>query len=319
MSSRPQPPDAGESSGGRDRRPRVSIGMPVLNGARWLPEALDCWLAQDYGDFELVVADNASTDATPAILADYRARDARLRVVRRPQTVPAIENFLGLLADARGCYFAWAACDDLWEPGFLGRLVESLDQRPDVVLAYCQVDRVLADGRRSGGSYYTGAPPGVEASALGRALGILRRARNHSMVYGLMRTDVLAGLSRFRMRNGIASDVALCLELACRGRFHCVPEILFHYRIHAQAAHVQRDDPMYADGRGRRVDEDTVAFVRGLPLSAVEQDLLLRELELWCLKGQRPRPWLLRAKPVRWAYLASRRGIIDLQRRMHRV
>jgi glycosyltransferase involved in cell wall biosynthesis len=293
--------------------------MPVHDGARFLREALDCWSAQEFRDFELVVSDNASTDETPRILAEYAARDPRLRVVTRDALVPATDSFNGLPDRARGEYFAWAACDDLWEPSFLARLVEVLDGRPEVVLAYCEVDRVHADGRSSGRAYYTEAPPGAEPTALGRAIGILRRAKNHSMVYGLVRADVLARTARFRTRIGIANDVAFCLELAMHGPFHCVPEVLFRYRVHDQAVHVRREDPMYADGRGRRLDEDTRAFVRSLPLSAIEQELLLRELAVWCLKGVRPRPLMLRAKPVRWAWFAGRRGIIDLQRRMHGV
>jgi glycosyltransferase involved in cell wall biosynthesis len=311
MTDAPPPEEAG--------RPRVTIGMPVYNGARWLTEALDCWQAQEFRDFELVVSDNGSTDETPAILADRADRDARLRVVTRPETVPSAENFNGLFEQARGVYYAWAACDDLWEPDFLSRLVDVLDHRPEVVVAYCQAARVHADGRESGHAYHTGEPPGIEPSALGRTIGILRRAKNHSMVYGLMRRDVLAQTALFRTRIGIANDVALCIELAAHGPFHCVPEVLFRWRLHDQAVHVRREDPMYAEGRGRRIDEDTIAFVRALPLSRIEQDLLLRELSVWCLKGARPRPLLLRAKPVRWAWLAGRRGIIDLQRRMHGV
>ncbi len=69
--------------------PRVSIGMPVYNGAPFLAETLDSWLAQDMGDFELIVSDNASTDDTPRILEEYSRRDERLRIQRRSENVLA--------------------------------------------------------------------------------------------------------------------------------------------------------------------------------------------------------------------------------------
>ena len=67
---------------------RVTIGLPVYNGARYLAETLDSWLGQDYADFEMVVSDNASADETPAILADYQKRDSRIRMIRRESKLP---------------------------------------------------------------------------------------------------------------------------------------------------------------------------------------------------------------------------------------
>ncbi len=79
--------------------PRVSVGMPVYNGARFLAETLDSWLAQGLEDFEFVVSDNASTDDTPRILEEYVRRDPRVRV-HRSENVIAWENFNGLVKHA---------------------------------------------------------------------------------------------------------------------------------------------------------------------------------------------------------------------------
>ena len=79
---------------------RVSVGMPVYNGAPFLREALDSWLAQEFEDFELIVSDNASTDDTPRILEEYARRDPRLRIVRRPETVYIVKNFNDLVGEA---------------------------------------------------------------------------------------------------------------------------------------------------------------------------------------------------------------------------
>ena len=61
------------------RVPRVSIAVPVYNGERYLRESLDGLLAQTFTDFELVIADNASTDGTETICREYAARDPRVR------------------------------------------------------------------------------------------------------------------------------------------------------------------------------------------------------------------------------------------------
>ena len=102
---------------------RVKIGLPVYNGARYLAETLDSWLRQDYADFEMVVSDNASTNETPANLADYQRRDSRIRVIRRESTVAAAESFNGLVHEASTLSSAWSAYGDMRAPSFLRKLV----------------------------------------------------------------------------------------------------------------------------------------------------------------------------------------------------
>ena len=64
---------------------QVSIGIPVYNGDKYLPDALDSLLAQSFKDFEIVISDNASTDRTAEICQAYRNKDARIRYFRSDQ------------------------------------------------------------------------------------------------------------------------------------------------------------------------------------------------------------------------------------------
>ena len=100
-------------------KPRVSIGLPVRNGARYLGEAVDSLLRQTYTDFELIISDNASTDQTEAICRAYVARDPRVRYYRSSQDVGLANNYNYLFIRARGEYFKWAAADDVHEPDYL--------------------------------------------------------------------------------------------------------------------------------------------------------------------------------------------------------
>src|SRR2546422_9844275 len=75
------------------RRPRVSVGMPVYNGERYLAEAVDSLLAQTYEDFEVIICDNASTDRTGEIARSYAARDTRVRYARNEKNLGAGGNF----------------------------------------------------------------------------------------------------------------------------------------------------------------------------------------------------------------------------------
>ncbi|MEM4134638.1 MAG: glycosyltransferase, partial [Candidatus Micrarchaeia archaeon] len=75
------------------RNPLVSIGMPVYNGERFIRQALDSLLAQDYENFELIISDNASEDKTPEICLEYAARDKRIRYYRNEKNMGAAWNF----------------------------------------------------------------------------------------------------------------------------------------------------------------------------------------------------------------------------------
>jgi hypothetical protein len=287
--------------------------MPVFNGARYVAEALDSWLAQDLRDFELVVSDNASTDATPAILAAYAARDERVRVVRRAQTVMALENFNGLVKEARAPLFTWGACDDLREPAFLRRMVETLDADPERVLAYCDA-RYFGDRVRVGSHLPSDdvVPPGTRGGPLERAISTLR-VGGWIPVYGVIRTDALRRTRLFYYPMGIAADVGLVAELAALGRLACVREELMAWRLRADSLSRDLSDPIHFGAPGRRFDAGVRAFVEGLPLSERERRIFLHEAWIYCRKGHKPRRGLWRLSGFRSAVARAGRWLVDLE------
>ena len=212
----------------------VTIGFPVYNGERLMAQALDSLLGQSFGDFELDISDNASTDGTEEICRAYAARDARIRYRRRPVNAGVWANYTGLLHGARGRYFMWAAHDDLWDPTYVGRLKGLLDARPDCPLAFSGVDVIDARGER------VFVYEGIER--LGRPRERLRRMREvfwfpdrtgkPTIVYGLMRTAVAQRLELTRRysANTWGLDFLIVLRLAGEGPFASTPEILFHKR-----------------------------------------------------------------------------------------
>ncbi len=114
--------------------PVLGIGLPVRNGEKVLAETLNSLLAQRFGDLELVVVDNASTDATEEIVRSFAAKDGRIGYVRQERDVGILANFNAAFELSRGEYFMWAA-NDLYDPRFLGRCLELLAERPDAVAA----------------------------------------------------------------------------------------------------------------------------------------------------------------------------------------
>lgn len=118
--------------------PKVSIGLPVYNGARYIREALDSVLAQSFRDFELIISDNASTDETETICESYAKNDPRIRYVRQTENRGGAYNFQYVMEQATGKYFKWLAHDDRLEPDFLTEVIRYLDDHDDVVL--CTTD-----------------------------------------------------------------------------------------------------------------------------------------------------------------------------------
>lgn len=117
--------------------PLVSIGVPVYNGEKSLARTLDCLLGQTYKNIELILSDNASTDATAEICQKYCAQDKRIRYVRQEKNLGLHGNWTYVADQAQGEFFMWAAADDYWEPEFVEALANKLLEEPDAISAFC--------------------------------------------------------------------------------------------------------------------------------------------------------------------------------------
>src|SRR5437879_6275032 len=110
-----------------NRHPRVSIGLPVFNGEKYLAKALDSLLSQEYEDFELIISDNASADETGRICENYARRDSRIRYSRNTCNIGLAPNHNRVFNRSRGELFQWAAYDDEYSRQMLKRYVEAFD------------------------------------------------------------------------------------------------------------------------------------------------------------------------------------------------
>ena len=208
--------------------PRVTIGMPVFNGERFIEEALESLLEQTFGDFEIVISDNASTDATEAICRSFVARDERVHYHRNRENIGAAPNFNRVLTYARGPYFKWMAHDDVCCPDFLLRCVEVLDRDPAVVLSYPSALDIDEDGRVMGPCDQD-ADFGADR-AHERFRNVMRTSHAYTAIFGLVRVDALRHIP---LRSYPAADTVRLAELALHGRLHRVREELFLHREHA--------------------------------------------------------------------------------------
>ena len=217
------------------QRPRVSIGVPVYNGERFLEEALNSILMQTFRDFEVIISDNASTDGTPEICQAYAARDRRVRYYRSEQNFGAAWNYNRVFELATGEYFKWAAHDDLCAPEYLEQCAAVLDRKPAVVLCYPRTIIIDENGKHIG-DYIDGldlcSPKPHERYA--HYHNRYRTPGECNAVFGLIRADALGTTPL--IGNYVSSDKILLGELALLGEFFEIPEHLFFRRDHPQTS-----------------------------------------------------------------------------------
>lgn len=214
--------------------PRVSIGLPVYNGADYLREALDSLLAQTFTDLEVIICDNASTDETEVICKEYASRDERVRYERQPTNLGAAANYNRCFALARGDYFKWQAHDDVCRPRFVERCVEVLDgpDAADVAVVHPRAVLIDADGEVIRDDDDDLALP--ESRPAARFAHVIHQVRAANAVFGLFRREVLAATPLIGVYP--ASDWMLLAEVALHGRIEIVDEVLFERRIHDGAS-----------------------------------------------------------------------------------
>lgn len=201
--------------------PTVSVLMAVRNGEDHLREAVDSVLSQSYRDFEFLVLDDGSEDATPSILAGYR--DARIRLVDMGGARGLVAALNAGLDAARGRFLARMDADDVALPERFARQVEFLDSTPEVGVCGSWYQTLGAPAER-----VVRAP--MEHAALVEAMLHKGNPLAHPTV--MVRRACLGDL-RYEAEYRHAEDYRLWTLLSRRARLAVLPEVLLRYREHA--------------------------------------------------------------------------------------
>ncbi len=234
--------------------PAVSVLVSVYNGEKYLAAAIDSVLAQTFGDFELVVVDDGSTDGTAAILADYGRRDRRVRVV--PLEKVGLSRALNIGLEAcRGELIARLDADDLCLPERFAVQVEYMREHPECVAVGAWAKIVDPTGEiEIGRLMHPVAHEDIERNLLGieNKGGLVAPAV-------MMRRGVTVEIGGYREEMYPTDDRDLWLRLAERGKLANIPQFLIKYRHHLSSiSHAQREQQKdaarrtIADARARR-------------------------------------------------------------------
>lgn len=225
----------------------MAIGLPVRNGEPYLRQALDSLRAQRGIDFELIIADNCSTDGTEELCRAAACEDERIRYVRRETDIGAVANHNRLVSETTSPHFCWAASDDEYHPHRLAQMHAALIEHPRSVLSYTAATEIDQDGRPVGTWYdccrVDHPDPVVRFGEL--------LAREHPALhsYGLFRREVL-------LRTGLerplgTGDRVLLAEIALHGAFVRIDEPMLRRRVHADQLSRRTSAREYLRAQGR--------------------------------------------------------------------
>jgi len=215
-----------------EKRPKVSVCIPVYNRPEYVKETIESVLAQTFKDFEIIVSDNCSTDNTFDVVKSYAAKDSRIKLYRNQSTLVACSNINLSILPARGEYIKPLFSDDKLAPTCLERFINIFDNYPKVSLVTSYTKAFGGNDSVRDGAYFpaTGEIDGkfaqkdllINGNWVGSPSSIMFR-----------RQDLHIGLFDHLWIYWLG-DLDLSMRLLGLGNAYVIPEILSSLRIHKQ-------------------------------------------------------------------------------------
>ena len=204
--------------------PTISVVMSVFNAGANLRDAVESVLAQTFADFEFIIIDDGSTDASPQLLRDYAARDARIRVTLRGNKGLTVTLNEGL-QQARGEFVARMDCDDVCLPDRFRTQLDYLRADQRLVCAGGHFEMIDEKGR-----LLTRLRPPSDDAAIQKLLLAGHTAICHPSA--MMRREAVARVGGYDAYFKTTQDLDLWLRLGEVGRLGNVPEVVLKFRQH---------------------------------------------------------------------------------------
>jgi len=209
----------------------VSVIMPVFNGERFLRQAIESILQQTHADFEFIIVDDGSTDATPSILASYR--DGRIRILVNPANVGITPSLNAAIAASAGSYICRMDADDISSPERIEKQVAFLEAHPGVALVGSNTLLIDASGNARGTETYPQSPREISRMLF----------RHNPFAHGsvMMRKSVLDRCGAYDARFLHNEDYDLWLRILAGHAAGNLPEPLLRRRVHGGNITVARE------------------------------------------------------------------------------
>jgi glycosyltransferase involved in cell wall biosynthesis len=207
--------------------PAISVLLPVYDAGRFLAPAVESILSQTFADFELIAIDDGSHDGSAEVLAQFAARDGRIRVFTQGNQgiVATLNRALSL---ARAPLVARMDADDVARPDRLAKQIDYLRQHPEIAVVSGAVDVIDEDGACLRTDVFPTSPETI-ANEL-----IHRSCVCHPAV--MVRTEIVRSVGGYRRNAQLAEDYDLWLRISEVSRIANLPDVLLVYRLHPVAS-----------------------------------------------------------------------------------
>lgn len=210
--------------------PAVSVLMCARNAQAYVSESIGSIMSQSFGDFELIVVDDASTDQTPRLIEGFS--DSRIKLLRNAENLGVAASRNIALAQARAPVIVVADADDVSAPDRLERQKDFLDRNPDVGLLGAYADVIDADGAVLGAIKTPLEDDGIRREMRTRA----------ALVHGTVaiRKTLLVDGGGYRAKFAAGSDYDLLLRLSEKTRMATLPSQLYRCRLSPSSISIRR-------------------------------------------------------------------------------
>ena len=214
--------------------PKVSIGLPIFNGEKYIRNALSSLLSQSFSDFELIISDNASTDSTQMICEEFANKDKRIRYFRQKNNIGIFPNYTFVLKQSSCDYFQWAAVDDLWHPEFLEKNIRVLENDDTLIGSIGAVElydtipsnwRLLVKNTSISNLKFHSVKPMF--GSYSKKISTYLKLRQVAGIYGVYHTDKLRK-SISHIKGFYLWDFEVVLSIIKFGNLHVIDEILMY-------------------------------------------------------------------------------------------
>jgi glycosyltransferase involved in cell wall biosynthesis len=219
------------------KQPKVSIAIPLYNCESHIRETIDSVLSQTFGDFELIIIDDQSTDDSFHITKSYN--DKRIRVIQNSERQGFFGNWNTCLKHMTGTYCKLLPHDDPLEPTCLEKQVRILDKNPDVALVHCA--RKIID---PAGHILTTRIPRETAGIKESDESLRRIVRSGTNPFGepaavMFRQETKDKIKGFSDADMYSIDIEYWSRLLTQGKRYYQNEVLCAFRVWPNSASVK--------------------------------------------------------------------------------
>lgn len=239
--------------------PKISLILPVFNGERYLEQAVDSVLAQDYGDFEFLICDDASSDRSGGMIGSRK--DRRIRLFGNIKNLGLFKTLNRLIRESTGEYIQLWAQDDIMKRNCLGEEVAFYEKHPDVGFCYCARDIIDGSGKVIL-PFSRDMTPDVIAPELAAQIMFYHGSIAGSISNVVIRRAVLDEMGLFREDMRLAADFDMWIRISEKYPIGFIRQPLVMIRSHAGQLSRQKESGLLFM---REDAENISALARRLP------------------------------------------------------